>query len=177
MVKAPLLIRRYVLKCCWRTTSLSYISAINILNMLKFLYCSIMITAVIALFFPLQGSLRKIIHLSLIFTFFSTIPSYNSEPYLHYFLIPVFSFQSYSDRKPVQRRLQKVSLQQKVCFHLIYIFKQKIPISKLVINEGTRLQFLKINNQTKLISPVTYISDCQRLGSWYFFKTKSEIAW
>lgn len=133
--------------------------------MLKFLYCSIMITAVIALFFPLQGSLRKIIHLSLIFTFFSTIPSYNSEPYLHYFLIPVFSFQSYSDRKPVQRRLQKVSLQQKVCFHLIYIFKQKIPISKLVINEGTRLQFLKINNQTKLISPVTYISDCQRLGS------------
>lgn len=133
--------------------------------MLKFLYCSIMITAVIALFFPLQGALRKIIHLSLIFTFFSTIPSYNSEPYLHYFLIPVFSFQSYSDRKPVQRRLQKVSLQQKVCFHLIYIFKQKIPISKLVINEGTRLQFLKINNQTKLISPVTYISDCQRLGS------------
>lgn len=148
MVKAPLLIRRYVLKCCWRTTSLSYISAINILNMLKFLYCSIMITAVIALFFPLQGSLRKIIHLSLIFTFFSTIPSYNSEPYLHYFLIPVFSFQSYSDRKPVQRRLQKVSLQQKVCFHLIYIFKQKIPISKLVINEGTCLQFLKIIKQS-----------------------------
>lgn len=33
------------------------------------------------------------------------------------------------------------------------------------------------NNQTKLISPVTYISDCQRLGSWYLFKTKSEIAW
>lgn len=107
-----------------------------------------MITAVIALFFPLQGALRKIIHLSLIFTFFSTIPSYNSEPYLHYFLIPVFSFQSYSDRKPVQRRLQKVSLQQKVCFHLIYIFKQKIPISKLVINEGTCLQFLKIIKQS-----------------------------
>lgn len=139
MVKAPLFVRRYVLKCCWRTTSLSYISATNILNMLKFLFCSVMITAVIALFFflSLQGGLWKIIiHVSLISTFFSTIPSYKSEPYLH-FLIPVFSFQSYSDRKPVQSRLQKVSLQQKVCFHLIYIFKQKVLTSKLVINEGT----------------------------------------
>lgn len=123
-------------------------------------------------FLSLQGGLWKIIiHVSLISTFFSTIPSYKSEPYLH-FLIPVFSFQSYSDRKPVQSRLQKVSLQQKVCFHLIYIFKQKVLISKLVINEGTCLQFLKINNQTKLVSPVTYISDCQCLDSWYFFKTK-----